>query len=653
MTRTRAGLAALLLSLASTSVWAAAPASPAAPANTRPAAGGHYKSFTVCLYCPVGTLTLQRVEAQWAAITSQVKVDKVYIETYRSRRALDEAAIEPLKKFFTDRGVKVAGGMTLASNDSGQFTTFSMANADDRQVIKTTCEKTAKYFDEIILDDFFFYSTKTDADIAAKGNKSWTQYRLEAMREASENLVVKPIKAVNPNAKVIIKYPNWYEHFQGLGYDLEIQPKIFDGIYTGTETRDPVTTEQHLQPYESYQIVRYFENITPGRNGGGWVDGYQYRIIDRYAEQLWDTVFAKPREMMLFNWGQIQEQARPGDRAAWQDLHTSLDLSALQQNGQAAPLQLARVAGYALEQADQFLYKTGKPMGVKSYRPYQATGEDFLHNFLGMVGIPMDVHPTYPADAQVILLTEAAKHDPDIVAKIKQSLAAGKNVVVTSGLVKALLAQPAAPGNSLSDICELEITGNKVLVSDFHGQGGAPIANAHLDKPIVFPEVKFKTNDAWFVLAGVANGNGFPVLISDKYSRGVLYVLAIPDNFTDLYSIPPTALNLVRNILTRDLPVRIEGPAQVALFEYDNDTFIVQNFAAAEATVTVGVTRPNSRLRNLVTDETLSTQSPPGRGRGRGFGGQNNPDFVPPRTSFTVTIKPHSYLAFAVEGQNP
>jgi hypothetical protein len=133
----------------------------------------------------------------------------------------------------------------------------------------------------------------------------------------------------------------------------------------------------------------------------------------------------------------------------------------------------------------------------------------------------------------------------------------------------------------------------------------------------------------------------------------VLYVLAIPDNFTDLYSIPPTALNLVRNILTRDLPVRIEGPAQVALFEYDNDTFIVQNFAAAEATVTVGVTRPNSRLRNLVTDETLSTQSPPGRGRGRGFGGQNNPDFVPPRTSFTVTIKPHSYLAFAVEGQNP
>ena len=101
---------------------------------------------------------------------------------------------------------------------------------------------------------------------------------------------------------MVIKFPNWYEHFQGLGYDLDREPKIFDGIYTGTETRDPVITDQHLQQYESYQIIRYFENIAPGRNGGGWVDTFSIRYLDRYAEQLWDTLFAKAPEIMLFEW---------------------------------------------------------------------------------------------------------------------------------------------------------------------------------------------------------------------------------------------------------------------------------------------------------------------------------------------------------------
>ena len=145
------------------------------------------------------------------------------------------------------------------------------------------------------------------------------------MDDAAENLIVKPAKAVNPKVKMVIKFPNWYEHFQGLGYDLDKEPKMFDGIYTGTETRDPVITDQHLQQYESYEIIRYFENIAPGRNGGGWVDTYSLRYIDRYAEQLWDTMFAKAPQMMLFEWSAMRRPIQAGDRAAWENLPTSFD----------------------------------------------------------------------------------------------------------------------------------------------------------------------------------------------------------------------------------------------------------------------------------------------------------------------------------------
>jgi hypothetical protein len=48
-------------------------------------------------------------------------------------------------------------------------------------------------------------------------------------------------------------YPNRYEHFQGLGFDLENGAKIFDGIYTGTKTRDR-TWDQCLQQYPGFSI---------------------------------------------------------------------------------------------------------------------------------------------------------------------------------------------------------------------------------------------------------------------------------------------------------------------------------------------------------------------------------------------------------------
>ncbi len=265
-----------------------------------------------------------------------------------------------MKKFFLDHGVQVAGGMALSDGSiGGQFKSFCYTDPQDRAFIKNAAELAARHFDEVIQDDFFFVTTKTDSDIAAKGDKSWTQFRLELMDDAAENLLVKPAKAVNPKVKMVIKFPNWYEHFQGSGYDLEREPKIFDGIYTGTETRDPVITDQHLQQYESYEIIRYFDNIAPGRNGGGWVDTYSLRYLDRYAEQLWDTLFAKAPEIMLFEWSAMTRPFETGDRAAWENLPTSFNFSEMT-NGVSAPTW-ARVAGYSLEQADKFLGQLGNP----------------------------------------------------------------------------------------------------------------------------------------------------------------------------------------------------------------------------------------------------------------------------------------------------
>jgi len=57
--------------------------------------------------------------------------------------------------------------------------------------------------------------------------------------------------------------------------------------------------------------------------------------------------------------------------------------------------------------------------------------------------------------------------------------------------------------------------------------------------------------------------HGYPLLHSAQYGGGTLYVLTIPDNFSDLYRLPAEVLTRVKETLLRDLYVRVESPAQV------------------------------------------------------------------------------------------
>jgi hypothetical protein len=615
---------------------------------------GHYKNFDVAIYIPAYVVKTfsepGRLENEWNRISKQLKVDKVYIETHRDRDVVDEGLIETVKTFFTDRGVRIAGGITFTDKPTNYiYSSFCYTDPEDRAFVKRVAELTARHFDEIILDDFTFVTTKRESDIAAKGSRSWTDFRLELMDEVARNLIVGPAKAVNPKVKVTIKYPNWYEHFQAMGFDLDQGPKIYDGIYTGTETRDPNGTAQFLQPYESYEIIRYFENIAPGRNGGGWVDTFGTRYADRYAEQLWDTIFAKAREQTLFFWGGILQPVEMGDRGAWQSLPTTFSSSAMLKHVQpdataaeAADPLWARAAGYALEQADAIVGQLGKPIGIASFRPPHGLGEDFLHNYIGMMGIPIELYPEFPADAPVVLLTEDAKDDPALVEKIKKQLLAGKSVILTSGLYTAL------HGKGIEDIVELEVSPRRVVADNFSA-GFFPLPRdtvpdeAIARKNIVLPQIVYITNDAWPLATAMSDGVGYPVLLMDIYGKsGRLYVWTIPDNPHQLYELPLNVTTAIKNVVMTGFPVRLDGASQVALFAYDNATLVVESYRPEPATVTVSVLGTAQRLKDLTTGELIEPRvdnHKPSRWEIR----------LEKCTAFEVAINPHSYRGFAIE----
>jgi hypothetical protein len=573
------------------------------------AEAANYKNFRVAVYARAYEVVQMKdpawLESRWTTITTGLKVDKIYLETHRDGIIPDQETLDRAKQFFKSKGVETAAGIATVVNERNRFETFVYSNPEHRKKLQDVVEYTAKNFDEIIIDDFFFTSSKADSDIAAKGDKSWTRYRLDLMADASRNIIVGPAKKVNPRVKVVIKYPNWYEHFQNMGYNLEDEPRIFDGTYTGAETRE-ATSGQHLQQYLGYGFFRYLENIKPGANGGGWVDTGGWRDKERYGEQLWVALFAKAPEMTLFDFRQLLAPMRGA-------------------NAQTPPPNtIPAYAGSVFEQVDGFIGKLGKPIGVKSYKPFHSSGEDFLHDFLGMVGIPMEMVPAFPTDASTVLLTETARFDPAIVSKIKKHLTEGKKVVITSGLLKAL------QGKGIEDIAELEYTGQKALVRDFPGRGGS----AHLDMDIVIPEIRFPTNDVWETVTSATRSLGYPILLQASYSKGTMYVLTIPDNFGDLYNLPPSVLNPIRTAIAGDLPVRLEGPGQISLFEYDNNKFIVENFlppGGKSLSARVSVAGKVTKLVDLVTGQQITGQA------------------AGDRVAFDLTLAPAAYRVFSAE----
>lgn len=595
---------------------------------------GKYKSFKTSIYTrsyEVQKMAEQHwLDSTWQVISSQIDVDKIYLEVHRDLKIVDNNTLQSAKKFFESKGLEVAGGITYTIDESNYLQTYCYSREEYRKKAKEVIEVAASNFDEVILDDFFFTNCKCESCVINKGVRSWSEYRLDLMTKASQDLILNPAKRVNPNVKVIIKYPNWYDHFQELGFNLESQPILFDGVYTGTETRDAVGSEQHLQPYLSYLNSRYYQNLSKGRNGGGWVDTGGMKFYDRYAEQLWLTILAKLPEMTLFDYRQLLYPLRDSWTPEWKNEKTSFDYSTFFPLKE--PATVAQIGSHSLRIIDKIAGELGVPYGVKCYNPYHSSGEDFLENYLGMIGIPLDMVPEFPNDDNIILLTEHAKKDPQLVEKIQQRLIDGKDVIITSGLVDAL------QDRGLRNLVNLEYTNRKAMINRFLMRRN--IIESPL--PMLIPQIQYSTNDSWELISGMDDELGWPFLQQANFANGKLHMLTIPENFSDLYNLPDEVLNYIREIFSGPLGIELNGGSKVSMFLYDNNTFVVESFNDEPVEVGVLLSDKDKSITDLSTNEKLEMQivHPIRNRRGKS---------TAEKYSYKITLPTHSFRAFKIQ----
>ena len=516
---------------------------------------GHYENFRAAIYCTAQTLSAidgRRLEREWEFLEKYVGVDKVYLETFRNGTLVPEGQIRMIRDFFQSHGVETAGGITAVTPDLSEedgkrqrlFSTFCYSNKGMRDKLKEVAEYTAGLFNSFILDDFFFTSCTCEDCIRERGNRSWSEFRAEKMREVSENLVIGPAKRINPEVKITIKYPNWRESWHETGYIPEIQRKLFDFIYTGTETRNTAHTDQHLPRYLSYSLMRYMENVAPGRNGGGWFDTYSCWPMDCYLEQAYLTAFSRPEEITLFQWGDLFE------------------------NRLVTPLSIQ------LSKIDRILNEAGNPVGTPVYLPFGSCGENHLEDHLGMQGAALEPVPDFPWEAPVIFLTAAAFADREIMEKLEQYLMQGGTAVVTSGFVRE------APEEKWKRLSSIRLTGRKLSAERFQITDD-PAGYYEGKEPVQFDELQFCNNASWsFLNAGTGDSHS-SILLMDTFGRGKLFTLAVPDVFADLSRIPVPAMDMVRRVLTSGR-IYISG-RNVSIFTYDNGVFVLYCYAGGDS----------------------------------------------------------------------
>jgi len=518
-------------------------------------------------------------------------VTKVYVEVYRSGLVVSTDLLIIVNDFFRNNGFEVVGGIaTVPGTDFGvrqeaRYGWFNWQNEKTQKDLKKVMEDVAPVFDSFIIDDFLCTADTSIESKTAKGDKSWSQYRQDLLSDLSESLFIEPAKKINPEIRMIIKYPQWYDRFHLFGYDVARQPEKFDEVWVGTETRDQNTQRfGYVQPYEGFVNYRWLASITGDKIGGAWFDHIECSDVD-FIDQAYQSVLAGAKELTLFNYFNFTD-GHPGHHLLRMEFEKLADLAKS--------------------------INTSPVYGVSAYKPANsdAGGDLYIMDFLGMYGIPIIPVSSYPDTAKVIFLPTQAASDPDIFTKVKNSLEKGARIICTSGFLAR-----ADKGEELAVLADLNWPINvspvktNTIIIDGHEQqmefGLDMEAILTTESGNVLLEALVDTQNVPFFLKN-KNENIF-ILNTHTFSQAdfdaVGEVLLCPRPL-GMLDIPEKWVNTIRNVFNSRLGFKMESPTRVTYQPFGINECMIQNYNEKKVKVNIDF-KDSKELINVFTGQKL------------------------------------------------
>lgn len=341
-------------------------------------------------------------------------VTKVYLEAYgRGLYAKKKTLLNAKARFLKD-GFEVSSGVTTEEGQDNFQRAHCFTKLASQEEIQRIFEYTASMFDEIVIDDWYFTTCTCNDCVAARGDQSWSQYYTDLMAKVSRERAMKPAHKVNPNVKVIIKYPQWNDEYHIRGYDVIRESKIFDGIWVGTEARnfDYEKSQGYEIGYNAYFNMRWLATL--GNVGGGWFDtGGKRTKVTTYMEQARHTVLGEGKQMIIWCYGEHLAET-PKMEALSKELPGLVKLAKIVQGKQIK--------------------------GVHILKPGNSDplDESWICSYIGNLAIPFVQASKFNEQAQSAVFTVQALKDSDFVSKFDRLVNTGVPIVISDGLAKRL-----------------------------------------------------------------------------------------------------------------------------------------------------------------------------------------------------------------------
>ncbi|UCC96333.1 MAG: hypothetical protein JSW66_10860 [Phycisphaerales bacterium] len=361
----------------------------------------------------------------WETI-QRMGITKLYLEVYRSGHVVSAEHLVFARDWLGERGIEVVGGIaTVPGGDfgvrqEGRLGWFNWQNEKTQQDLERVVRTAAGIFETFIIDDFLCTGDLSAESNAARGDRSWGEYRRALLTELAGTVFIGPAKKVNPTITMIIKYPQWYDRFHLFGYDTQTLPHLFDQVWVGTETRGRNTQRfGFVQPYEGFVNYRWLAGVAGDKIGGAWFDHGDCGEYD-FLDQAYTSVLAGAAELVFFNFSNLME-GHPDHEKVVAQFDRLADLAAF--------------------------VRKHPVVGVPAYKPPNSNpgGDMYIMDFLGMLGIPLVPVHKFPTDDSVIFLPAQAAADPDLPNHVKRARARGARLILTTSL---LIASP--DGNKLA-----------------------------------------------------------------------------------------------------------------------------------------------------------------------------------------------------------
>ncbi|HOL71904.1 MAG TPA: hypothetical protein PLA43_03615 [Bryobacteraceae bacterium] len=355
-------------------------------------------------------------------------VTKVYIETYRDGYEVEQETLIKVRDAFRKADFAVAGCVTptrIGKPSTGSKLVSCYSDHPTQTRVEEIFQYAAAFFDELMVDDWLFtdctcevcdnarrtQTVNIEGRINPVRGQSWQDYRRTLMLWISRDQIIGAAKKLNPNVRLTIKYPMWYDQFQDRGYDVVRETAEYDKIWAGTETRD---LPGGAQPYRAYFLMRWLEAIGQGKAGGGWYDPLN-TTPKTYVEQARQTVLGGARETVLFSYGALSRQNGPADiEALRQNIPELLEV--------AEQVQRRRIAGLA------------------AYKPPHSNGgtQPYVFDYIGMLGFPLVPYYQFPEDSRAAFFPLHAREDPEFLTKGSLYIASGRPVLITQAMAETL-----------------------------------------------------------------------------------------------------------------------------------------------------------------------------------------------------------------------